>query len=193
LVAWQTNGGGTAPDVAGARVGTDGVVLDPVPLAISNRPTSESAPQIAFNGTNFLVAWEDQRISSSTDVFGARVTPAGAILDPSGLAISTASDLQREPHVAANTASGDFFVVWRDDRTRGHSANASDVYGARVANTGVVLDPAGVVMTNSNQNKLGPAVAPNAGTGAWEVSYTRFAGSVQYGSFRVFHRSVTLN
>jgi hypothetical protein len=109
------------------------------------------------------------------------------------VAISTAPDLQREPQVAANAATGEFFVVWRDDRRRGAAANASDVFGARVTDAGVVRDPSGVSITSFNQDKREPVVAPNAGTNGWDVGYTRFAAGARYGSFRVFHRSVNLN
>jgi hypothetical protein len=193
FVAWQVNGGVTTPDIAGERVGTDGTVLDPAPLTISNLSSSETAPQVAFNGSKFLVVWEDQRNGSATDIYGARVSPGGAVLDPSGVAISTAPDLQREPQVAANETTGEFFVVWRDDRRRGAAASASDVFGARVTDAGVVRDPSGVSITSLNQDKREPVVAPNAGTNGWDVAYTRFAGGTQYGSFRVFHRSVNLN
>jgi hypothetical protein len=196
LVAWQVNGGLTTPDIAAARVGTEGVALDPAPITISNGPTPESAPQVAFNGTNFLIVWEDQRNGSATDIYGARVSPAGTVLDPSGLAISTATDLQRQPHVAANAANGangDFFVVWRDDRRHGAAANASDIFGARVTDAGVVRDPAGLSITNLNSDKSSPVVAPGTGANTWDVPYMRFAAGTQYGSYRVFHRSVTLN
>jgi hypothetical protein len=196
LVAWQVSGGVTTPDVAAERVGTDGAVLEPAPITISNLPTSESSPQAAFNGSNFLVVWEDQRNGSATDIYGARVSLEGNLLDPSGLAISAATDLQRQPHVATNTANGsngDFFVVWRDDRRRGAAANASDIFGARVTDAGVVRDPSGVSITNANSDKSFPVVAPGAGMNAWDVPYTRFAAGTQYGSYRVFHRSVTLN
>jgi hypothetical protein len=196
LVAWQFTGGLMTPDVVAKRVGTDGTVLDPVRIAISNLSSSEASPQVAFNGTNFLIAWEDQRNGSATDIYGARLSPAGTVLDPSGLAISTATDLQRQPHVAANAANGptgDFFVVWRDDRTRGAAANASDIFGARVTDAGVVRDPSGVSITNTNSDKSSPTVAPGTGANLWDVPYTRFAAGTQYGSYRIFHRSVTLN
>jgi hypothetical protein len=175
-------------DVAtdGVRVGTDGSVLDPTAFVINGGMGLKENPQVGFNGTNYLVVWEAGR----TDINGARVTPAGAVLDPSPLAISTAADVQSEPHVAVN---GDFFVAWRDDRTRGAAAQSSDIYGARVTGAGVVRDPSGVAITNTNQDKREPVVAPNASPGSWEVAYTRFAGGPTLDSLRVFHRSVTPN
>ncbi|MBK7858516.1 MAG: hypothetical protein IPJ65_07810 [Archangiaceae bacterium] len=41
---------------------------------------------VDFDGTNFVVAWVDTRLAGTTpDVFGARVSLAGAVLDPSGV------------------------------------------------------------------------------------------------------------
>jgi hypothetical protein len=62
-----------------------------------------------------------------------------------------------------------------------------------VTDAGVVSEISGVAIIKTNPNKFDPTVAPTAGTGAWEVAYTRFTGGAQYGSFRAFHRSVTLN
>jgi hypothetical protein len=84
-------------------------------------------------------------------------------------------------------------VVWRDDRTRGAAAHASGIFGARVTDAGVVRDPSGISITNMNQDKREPVIARNAGSGSWDVAYTRFAFGPQYDSLRVFQRSVTPN
>ncbi|MGB3480221.1 MAG: T9SS type A sorting domain-containing protein, partial [bacterium] len=39
-----------------------------------------------FNGKDFLVVWQDSRLESSQyDLFGARVSPAGVVLDTNGI------------------------------------------------------------------------------------------------------------
>jgi len=119
---------------------------------------------------------------------------ARRVLDPyPNLAISTATDDQTQPHVAANAANGEFFVVWRDDRRHGSAAQSSDIFGARISDAGVVRDPSGISITFLNQDKREPVIARNAGTGSWDVGYTRFAGGPALDSLRVFHRSVTPN
>jgi hypothetical protein len=62
-----------------------------------------SGPQIAadFDGTNFLVAWVDARPSAtSPNVFGARVTPAGTVLDPSGVPLEVGFARARDVSLA---------------------------------------------------------------------------------------------
>ena len=47
-----------------------------------------ASPAIGFDGANYLIVWQDKR-NGDWDVFGSRVTPAGEVLDPAGILIST--------------------------------------------------------------------------------------------------------
>ena len=68
-----------------------GTLLDPVGIAISAAANNQTAPSVVFDGANYFVVWEDRR-SFVTDVYGARVSPAGTLLDPAGIPISTGSN-----------------------------------------------------------------------------------------------------
>jgi hypothetical protein len=85
------------------------------------------------------------------------VAGTGAVLDPSGLAICTASDVQSQPGAAFDGAS--FLVVWDDWR----AFASKRIYGARVATTGQVLDPAGIGICSGGVCEYAdtPAVAFN--------------------------------
>jgi hypothetical protein len=83
LVAWQDYRRGVS-DIYGARVSTAGVVLEPDSIPVSTSDMDQSYPAVAFDGANWLVAWDDGRWGGS-DIYGARVTPAGAVLDPEGM------------------------------------------------------------------------------------------------------------
>jgi endo-1,4-beta-D-glucanase Y len=155
LVVWQDyRSFGDLSDIYGARVSQTGIVLDPSGVIISAANSVQAAPAVSYDGADFLVVWEDWRNNSWSDVYGARVNPAGVVLDPSGIAISTAEDDQYTPAVAFDGAN--FLVVWEDWRP---STGDCDVYGARVSPAGAVLDPDGIVISSAEDDQYVPAVA----------------------------------
>src|SRR5205814_6842137 len=99
LVVWSD-----VAHVFGARVSRQGVVLDPDGIRISTAPGSQDAPAASWDGTNHLVVWEDFRNNNGgsdiADVYGARVSAAGVVLDPDGVAISTSPATQQRPAVS---------------------------------------------------------------------------------------------
>ena len=163
LVVWADFRNDTSLDIYGARVSRDGTVLDPEGIAFSAAAADQDLPVTAFDGTNFLVAWEDYRRSDTADVFGTRVDQGGNVLDPDGIAISIAADRQGVPVVAFDSAN--CLVVW-EDRRDGHDYN---VYGARVTPGGVVLDPEGIVVSAADDYQFSPAIASGGATclAAW--------------------------
>jgi len=152
LVVWEDRRNGSTPDVYGARVDTSGLVLDTSGIAISTATGSQYYPSVAFDGTNYLVVWQDSRNSGSGyDIYGARVDTSGIILDPEGIAISTAQGQQRYP--VANFDGTNYLVVWQDSR----SNYTWDIYGAKVSTSGEVLDT--YVVSTQTGNQLAPALA----------------------------------
>lgn len=152
LVAWY----GAASNnsyIYGARVSRGGAVLDPGGIPISVGSQIRRLPSIAFDATNYLVAWEYD--FGQADIYAARVTTAGTVLDANDVMISDAPGDQRRPKVAFT--GFDHLVTWDDAR----SGNA-DIYGARVTPGGAVLDPAGRQITAEQSQQSRPAV-----TSAW--------------------------
>ena len=147
LVVWQ-NGLSGDRNVQGARVSRAGVVLDTTPITIAQSDRKVN-PVVAFDGTNYLVVWEDQRLESS-DIYGARVSPAGAVVTAAFL-ISGAAGQQVQPALAC--VVGACLATWRDGRNGG-----PDVYGARIGAT-AVLDPAGIAISRASSSQGAPAVA----------------------------------
>jgi hypothetical protein len=192
LVVWhdQRLGG---DNIFGARVTTAGVVSDPSGLPICVSPDGEFNPALAGAPSGFLVAWEDDRNAgpNGTDIFGARVTTAGVVLDPAGIAISTNVANQLTPTVATNSSG--FLVAWQDNRNNGTTGN--DIYGARISTGGVVLDPTGVAISTIIDNQTEPAAAAKGGTVLLVWRDRRTVGTTSddiYGTFLNFTNN-TLN
>ena len=133
LVAWQADRCGCRNlDVYGARVSSAGAVLDPDGIPISTAGFTQKAPSVAFDGANYLVAWEDARSGLDWDAYGARVSPAGAVLDSNAIGISTVAGEDRTPALAFDGTN--YLVAWEGYRF-GYL-----IWGARVSRAGTVLD-----------------------------------------------------
>ncbi len=158
LAAWQA--GGVDPPycatVDAIRVTPDGDRLDPGPLHLSPCYPTDGlmVPSVAFDGSRYLVVWH-ARGASGADVFGARVSRGGELLDASPLVLSAAAGDQRNPAVVFDGAR--FAVVWEDGR-----AGNRDLYGTRVLPDGSVLDPSGAPIAATLADESSPQLAVNA-------------------------------
>jgi len=121
LVTWK-DGRNSTYDIYAARISRGGVVLDSNGIAVSTAAYDQFEPSIAFDGNNYFLAWEDHRSGPNRDIYGSRVTPGGAVLDTSGIPISTAANHQWNPALVFDGAN--YMVVWWDNRS------GTDVYGA---------------------------------------------------------------
>ena len=152
VVAWDDGRSGF-PNIYAARLSQDGVVLDPSGIPISTSPDTKGTPRVAFDGTNYLFAWEDSR-GATWDLYGARMTPTGSVLDSAGIPISTEPNVQWFPAVDFDGAN--YLVVWQDDRS---DPNNVHIYGARVSPAGTVLEPSGILLSTMQASQISPAVA----------------------------------
>ena len=158
LVAWQDDRTGSTLDIYASRVSTTGTVLNPTGIAVSTAPGAQDSPRLAFDGTNYLVVWQDLRSGVNHDVYASRVSKTGTVLNPTGIAVSTAPGDQRVPVVAFN---GTLLVVWLDKRNGGPD---DQVYGARVNSSGAVSDPSGFLVANTGGDQNAPAIVKGAGS-----------------------------
>jgi hypothetical protein len=101
-------------------------------------------PAIAFDGTHFLAVWSD-----ANDIWGARISPEGDVLDPQGIAISVGGSPGIDPSVGFDGTN--FVVVWASWTVS--APYVYEVYGARVNPDGSVLDPGGVPLTTGGNAK----------------------------------------
>jgi len=174
LVAWQDFRSGTSFDIYGARVSAAGAVQDAAGIPISTAASDQLRPALAWNGSNYLVAWEDLRSGTTLDIYGARVSAAGAVQDAAGIPISTAANHQAYPDLAWDSTN--YLVVWTDFRV-----GTGDIYGTRVNTAGAVQDAAGIPISTAAGNQLSPALAWDGSNHlvAWEDARS---GSDVYGA-----------
>ncbi len=184
LVVWLDGRSASSCDIYGARVTAGGAVLDTNGLAISTTAYGQETPAVAYDGTNYLVAWADGRAGGASDIYGARVTSAGTVLDPSGIAISTGESYEGEPAVAFDGAN--YLVVWDDRR----SGRLPDVYGARVTPEGVLLDSAGIPISVDTSAQWSVDLASD-GHNFLVVWCDSRNGEYEYGKYDIYGARVT--
>lgn len=117
-------------DIVAARVDAKGRVLDRQPIFVCNVDASQEQPRVAYAGGRFLVVWHDLRNGRDWDVYGARVTSEGKVLEPGGFLVAGGPQNQASPVVAA--ADGGFLVVWQH-HTRHYQLHASRIPAAGAA------------------------------------------------------------
>lgn len=155
-------------DVYGARVTTGGVLLDTVPIVIAAGTYRTWFPSVAFDGTNYFVVWQDNRSGVYGDIYGARVTPEGVVLDPGGIPICTAASGQYQPRIAFDGTN--YCVVWEDWR----NGNYTDIYGCHLTPAGQVLSE--FVVSGQPNLQLEPCLA--TGLDKYLVTYSGFVDSI---------------
>gem|GEM_PF-5280584 len=157
LVVWEDHRNGDSnPDIYSAGVTTySGEVHDAVTV-ISNQTSSQINPVVAYDGTNYLVIWEDYRSGTNTDIYGARISRGHFLLDQDGKVISIAAKYQRNPAIAFDGTN--YLVVWEDSRNSTYG-DRYDIYGTRVSKAAVALDTNGIAVNTATGNQLFPDVA----------------------------------
>jgi hypothetical protein len=139
LVVWGDTRTGSY-DIYGARVDSSGTVLDTNGIVINKSRHWQTYPDLEFDGTNYLVVWQDHRyFPNPDDIYGARVSPLGVVLDSAGFVISSAGETQDQPKIAFDGVN--YFVIWGDARKGSWDY---DIYGAMVNTAGSVLDTDGI-------------------------------------------------
>ena len=125
-------------DIYGWRVTPTGQVLDEFP--ISSAAETQFLPAVSFDGTNYMVVWTDQRMGGQNyDIYGARVTTSGTVLDPAGIPIATSSHAEEYPQLVFDGSN--YMVVWETILLpASNPPTAFEIRGSRVSPAGVVLD-----------------------------------------------------
>ena len=160
LVVWQGKRNAKLWNIYFTRVTKDGTP-DTILTLLAPSPKDQATPSVAFNGGNYFIVWQDLRNGKFWDIFGARVTPSGEILDGSGISISPTF-----PNDQDNTIGWDklgpvlswdgnqFLIVWMTSREK----NKWNLEGKRVGADGKPTDLIDIQIQKDGENKIFPAI-----------------------------------
>ncbi|WP_437904915.1 hypothetical protein WME95_42060 [Sorangium sp. So ce327] len=125
--------------LAGARLGEAPAPIEGPLFPIALGANAEDEPSVTFDGRNYLVLWRDTRTSASGvrgGIYGARVSPEGAVLDPSAIPVAT-GDLV---HSSAIFDGENTVVFWARACRCSDWPPCGPIEAARISPDGVVLD-----------------------------------------------------
>jgi hypothetical protein len=119
LVAWTSQEPTAyfyAPQVLAARVSPQGAVLDPNPLILSTLDASSNTEFTLGSdggaaGGNWVAFWQGATAGENA-VRGARISPAGEVLDPGGVVLLPAEYYLRA-HLDVAFAQNEYLLVWQ--------------------------------------------------------------------------------
>jgi hypothetical protein len=168
-------------DVFAQRLTPEGLKLDGDGIRVARGRGKQVAARIVYNGTNFVVVWQDQR-SGDYDVYASRVTSSGTVLDPQGLRISNDVGQDEVDPTAAASGHGTVFIAWSSEAPTG---TQWDIRGTRFA-YGAAVGPE-VAVSAAPGYEFSPAVASD-GNGffvTWAQNADGTLGNTDIGSARV--------
>ncbi|MEO0069976.1 MAG: hypothetical protein ABIK18_04190, partial [candidate division WOR-3 bacterium] len=128
LVVWEDyRNGYLNSDIYGCRVTQGGFVLDSIGIPVFTTTNPKKSPVVEFDGTNFLVVWEEQK-NGEVDLYGAWVTPDGIVLDTFPVAIQERD--QAYPALAKGPGNQMFLVYqgWAG-KVGGKNYNTCRIWG----------------------------------------------------------------
>jgi hypothetical protein len=164
LVVWEDsrNADASGIDLYGVRVSSGGAPLDLNAIPNSTAAGDQLAPRATAmgsspGGTDYFVVWADYRnaATSGADIYGARLSTGGTVLDAGGIPVNRSASDQLAPAVASSGAG--YLAVWQDARNLANEG--LDIFGARISSGGLVTESNGLPIATAAGNQVSPAVA----------------------------------
>lgn len=160
-------------------------------LAAAGAPTPATNPtpysggtgdlDIAYSGSKYLLVWRMNTLSSADNYVAGRILHGDGSLGPA-FTIAQAAGRQLRPTVAWDGTT--FVVVWEDQRNRASFFDArTDIYAARVSESGVVLDSPAFAVAAGSQGDADASILSRSGLTL--VASSRFMADGTYDSYRV--------
>jgi hypothetical protein len=154
FVVWQDNRDSRDADIFGTRVGASGNIVDTAGIRINAVIGIQQNPTVAFVGTGYVVAWQNEIATGNNDIVAAFVNTAGAVTQLGTIAGTAANETA--PALAGR--GNEALLVWSD---------GANLHGAIF--NGSTFGAAFDVAAGANVEKE-PAVSANP-TGDYLVAY----------------------
>ncbi|HTX22678.1 MAG TPA: hypothetical protein VMD27_12595 [Candidatus Aquilonibacter sp.] len=107
-------------------------------------PDGSAETAVAFDGTNYLVVWEDQ--TDDGIFYGQLVTPAGSFQGSPFLIGSTLASPESNSHAALVFGSTNYLFAWQESNS---VSGGWDAYGTFISRSGSVATPFQISQTAS--------------------------------------------
>jgi len=133
LVAWSDEFSGTR-SIRAARIAPDETILDAGGFGLTTATGQEDAPQLAFDGTRYLVVYSSRTPSLSAHIRAVRVEQDGTLADAAPISICNTNRVNVTPSVVFDGTN--YLVAWAIDSV----SAPSGVFAARLSPAGVLLD-----------------------------------------------------
>ncbi|MFH0937724.1 MAG: PKD domain-containing protein [Planctomycetota bacterium] len=141
LVVWL-DGRATGVGIYGSIISATGDVLGSSDFLIQRTTgTGFEDPLVTFNGSEYVVAWQDKPNGGTQQIYFTRVTPAGVVALMNGVPANVTPIHQALLFLAAQKPSGDTLLVYREN---GETPAATR--SVRIASDGNPRDPGGTTL-----------------------------------------------
>lgn len=125
-------------------------------FVVGGATNEQGQPALATDGTDYFAAWQDQRSNGAYQIYGSRISGAGAVLDASGIFLSLGNNAEKAPAVV--NGSSTWFTAWSDSR----DPAGADIVGVRVNNNGNLLDASAKTISNAAKQQQTPRLAASS-------------------------------
>lgn len=155
-------------NIYGTFIDTSGFSYDTLGFPISSTVgVNEYNPSVSSNGQGFLVIWQDNR-DGDYNIYGARVSETGTVIDTTGIPICTAPSDQGNPIASFNGEA--YYIFWEDRR----DGFFTDINGCCLDTNGTVIDSFSVATQQYHQ--LEPSMARDSKK--YLIIYTGFVDTI---------------
>jgi hypothetical protein len=167
FVVWSSGGMTSGGSILGQRLAPD-LTLIGSPVTINQySPSIGLNCRVATDGTDYFVAWWENRYDYWSQISSARVSHDGVVLDPDGIFLTVFKAGISTPFEPTVGFDGTHYVV----AYQGSVSPPSDIFAVRVTTQGEVLDfgTDAIPVSTAPETQADPAVAGLPGGGSLVV------------------------